>query len=342
MRAGFAVMAAGMVAGVLAAAAPAAQAGVTLDEVKARGSVRCGVNELGKALGTLSPEGQWVGFYPEFCRAVAAAVVGDKDAVDYIMISTADRFDAVRSGAVDILSEASTMTLSRDASGLDFPAIIFHDGQGFLTYGRDGVTSMDQLKGQRICVQGVSTSEDNLRDLNASAKMGWEIMSFTTIEGAYSAFFGRQCMAMSTDALILGSMRLSLAPNPADYVLLDQRISHEPIGPVTRDDDPEWTAVVRWTFNAMFQGEELGVTSANADTMRASGPLEARRLLGAEGDLGATLGLDSAWAYRVIKQVGNYAEVYDRTIGPGSEFNLPRGRNALTKDGGLLWAAPHR
>lgn len=329
-------------AGVMALAASAAQAGPTLDEVMARGSVRCGVNELGKALGTLSPEGKWIGFYPEFCRAVAAATVGDADAVDFIMVSTLDRFDALRDNAFDVLSEASTMTLTRDGAGLDFPAVIFHDGQGFLVYAKGGAASLDGLKGKRICVQGETTSRDNLIDFNTASGMNMEVMTFTTIEGAYSAFFSRQCDAMSTDTLILGSMRLSLAPNPTDYVLLDDRISHEPIGPVTRDSDPEWTQVVRWVFNAMFQAEELGITSANADAMRANGSLDARRLLGAEGELGKALGLDEAWAYRIVKQVGNYAEVYDRTIGPGSDFNLPRGRNALVKNGGLLWSPPMR
>lgn len=340
MRAGVATVVAGAMA--LVAAAADAQAGPTLDEVMARGSVRCGVNELGKALGTLSPEGKWVGFYPEFCRAVAAATVGDADAVDFIMVSTLDRFDALRGGAFDILSEASTMTLSRDAAGLDFPAVIFHDGQGFLVYAKGGAASIDGLKGKRICVQGETTSKDNLEEFNEAAGLNLEVMTFTTIEGAYSAFFGRQCDAMSTDALILGSMRLSLAPNPTDYVLLDDRISHEPIGPVTRDTDPDWTEIVRWVFDAMFQAEALGVSSANVDTMRADGPVEVRRLLGAEDSLGAALGLDEAWAYRIIKQVGNYGEVYDRTIGPGSDFNLPRGRNALLKDGGLLWSPPLR
>lgn len=331
-----------LAAGLMLVGASGAQAGPILDEVKARGSVRCGVNELGKALGTLSPEGQWVGFYPEFCRAVAAAVTGDKDSVDFVMVSTIDRFNAVRSGAVDMLSEASTLTLTRDAVGMDFPAIIFHDGQGFLTYAKDGMTSVNDLKGKRVCVQGMATSNDNLRELSVSSGLDLEVMTFTTIEGAYAAFFGRQCEAMSTDSLILGSMRLSLAPNPADYVLLDDRISHEPISPVVPDSDPEWVAVVRWVFNAMFNAEELGVTQANVDAMRADGPADVRRLLGVEGDMGPALGLDGAWAYRVIKQVGNYADVYDRTIGRGSEFNLPRGRNALVKDGGLLWSPPLR
>ncbi len=331
-----------LAAGLMLAGATGAQAGATLDEVKARGSVRCGVNELGKALGTLSPEGQWVGFYPEFCRAVAAAVTGDKDSVDFVMVSTLDRFDAVRAGAVDLLSEASTVTLTRDAADMDFPAVIFHDGQGFLTYAKDGMTAIKDLKGKRVCVQGMTTSNDNLRDFATSSGLNVDVMTFTTIEGAYAAFFGRQCEAMSTDSLILGSMRLSLAPNPADYVLLDERISHEPIGPVVGDTDPEWTEVVRWVFNAMFNAEELGVTQANVDAMRADGPVDVRRLLGVEGDMGPALGLDGAWAYRVIKQVGNYADVYDRTIGPGSEFNLPRGRNALIKDGGLLWSPPLR
>lgn len=332
-----------LAAGVMLAAAPSgAQAGDVLDEVKARGSVRCGVNELGRALSTLGPEGQWVGFYPEFCRAVAAAVTGDKENVDFVMVSTADRFEAVRSGSIDLLSEASTVTLTRDAEGLEFPVTVFHDGQGFLTYVRDGVKEMAGLKGKRVCVQGAATSDANLRDLNTVAGLDLEVMTFTTIEGAYSAFFSRQCEAMSTDALILGSMRMSLAPNPEDYVLLDERISHEPIGLATASADPEFSDVVRWVVHAMLHAEALGITQDTADAMRAGGSLEAQRMLGAGDDLGAALGLDSAWAYRVIKQVGNYGEVYDRTIGPGSEFSLPRGRNALVKDGGLLWAPPLR
>ncbi|MBW7852454.1 MAG: amino acid ABC transporter substrate-binding protein [Rhodospirillales bacterium] len=319
-----------------------ANAGTTLDEVRARGFVRCGVTELGESLTTLNASGRWVGFYTDFCRAVAAAVTGDAKNVEFVMVSTGVRFDALRASAMDLLSEASTWTMTRDVAGLEFAAVTFHDGQAFMVYAPDGITSVDQLKGKTVCVPDLGTSPQNLRDFAREKNLGIVPLPFATIEGAFQAFFDRQCKAISTDSLILGSVRLSLAPDPAQYRMLDARISHEPLGLVVRDNDVAWADIVRWTFFAMVRAEELGITSQNADDMRRSGVIEVRRLLGIEEPVAKEFGLDPEWGYRVVKQVGNYAEVYDRALGPKTAFGMARGRNALVKNGGVLWAPPIR
>lgn len=329
-----------MVAGSLLASAPA-QAGATLDAVRERGTVRCGVTELGQTLSTMSASGDWVGFYAEVCRAFAAAVTGRPQDAEFIMVSTSNRFDGLRDGVFDVLNEPSTITMTRDAAGLEFATTLFHDGQGFLTYGPDAVKTPADLAGKAVCVQGNSTSVNNLRDYAAARNLNLNIMEFGTIEGAYSAFFGHQCAALSTDSLILASMRASLAPNPKDYVLLDDRISHEPLGPVVRDDDAAWEDVIRWTINVLLAAEDLGITAANAEALRTGGTAAQQRLLDGAGQADA-MGLMPGWPVRVITQVGNYGEIFDRTIGHKAGLDMPRGRNALIRDGGLMWAPPVR
>ncbi|MBF0305885.1 MAG: amino acid ABC transporter substrate-binding protein [Alphaproteobacteria bacterium] len=314
----------------------------TLDAVRARGVVRCGVTELGQLLSTMDLDGRWVGFYSDFCRAVAAATTGRAENVEFVLTSVSERFDLVRRGAIDLLSEASTWTMSRDGDGLAFPGIYFMDGQAALVRRDTGFKSLADMKGRTVCVQDASTSIENLRDADAAQKLGLDIRPFATIEGAYEAFFARRCEALSTDAIILASMREFLAPNPAEYVLLPDRISKEPISPVVRENDSRWEDAVRWTLFALISAEELGVTSANAESMRATGSQEAKRLLGAVPGLGKRLGLDDAWAFRVIAQVGNYGEVFERSLGAKSAFKMQRGMNDLASRGGALWAPPVR
>ena len=312
----------------------------TLDVVKARGSVRCGVTDLGQALSQLDVNGRWVGFYAEFCRAVAAAVTGAAENVDFVQVSAADRFDVLRSGGIDLLSDASTWTLGRQADHLVFAGTDFMDGQSFLTLRQANLNKVDDLKGRKVCVRANSTSVDNLRDESAARGLDVQIMEFTTIEGAYSAFFGRQCDAITNDSLVLASQRQFLAPNPQDYVLMNERISREPLGPVVRENDARWENVVAWTRHGLIAAEQLGVTSANVDTMAHTGTKEALRLLGTQPGLGAKLGVDELWAYRIVKQVGNYGEVFDRTV--GAHLHVERGPNALVSKGGILWAPPVR
>lgn len=328
-------------AGLLSLAAAAASAS-TLDTVRERGAVRCGVTELGQLLSTINVEGRWIGFYSEFCRAVAAATTGSADNVDFVLVAIQDRFKVVRDSDVDLLAEASTWTLARDGEGLTFAGSYFMDSQGFLARRASGLNGLADMKGRKVCVQDNTTSIDNVREVNAVRGLGMEVKAFGTIEGAYAAFFGHQCDALSTDRMILASMRQLLAPNPDDYVLLPDRISKEPIGPVVRENDSRWEDAVRWTLFAMIAAEELGVTQANAAQQRGSGTGEARRLLGGTPGFGAKLGLPDDWAFNVVAQVGNYGEVFERSLGAQSLLKMERGLNDLWSRGGLLWAPPIR
>jgi general L-amino acid transport system substrate-binding protein len=332
----------GLAIGLAAGSAPAATDApeTTLAVVKARGAVRCGVTDLGQALSQLDVNGRWVGFYAEFCRAVAAAVTGSADNVDFVQVSAADRFNVLRGGSIDLLSDASTWTLGRQTDHLVFAGTDFMDGQSFLTLRQANLTRMADLKGRKVCVRANSTSVENLRDESAARGLDIQIMEFTTIEGAYAAFFGRQCDAITNDSLVLASQRQFLAPNPQDYVLMSERISREPLGPVVRENDVRWQNVVEWTLHGLIAAEQLAITSANVDAMAKSGTKEAQRLLGTQPGLGAKLGLDETWAYRIVKQVGNYGEIFDRTL--GAQLHVERGPNALVSKGGILWAPPVR
>lgn len=331
-----------LAAGLLAMASAAAAQTSTLETVRARGAMRCGVTELGQLLSTINVEGRWIGFYSEFCRAIAAATTGSADNVDFVLVAIQDRFKVVRDGDVDVLAEASTWTLARDDEGLTFAGNYFMDSQGFLVRRAAGLKGLADMKGRKICVQDNTTSIDNVREVNAVRGLGMDVKAFGTIEGAYAAFFGHQCESLSTDSMILTSMRQLLAPNPDDYLLLPDRISKEPIGPVVRENDSRWEDAVRWTLFAMIAAEELGITQANAAEQRRTGTGEARRLLGGEPGFGAKLGLSEDWAFNVITQVGNYGEVFERSLGGQSLLKMERGLNDLWSRGGLLWAPPIR
>lgn len=318
---------------------PQASAG-TLEEVTARGVIRCGVSEYGPALTAMNENGQWAGFYTDFCRAFAAATLGNARAVDFVSVSSLDRFEALRQKAVDVLSEASTWTSERDLGGLAFPATSMMDGQGFLVRRDGGISGLDQLKGRRICVISHATSVGGLNRVNKVRNLGFKIQEYSSIQGSFAAFFDRQCDAVSTDGIILASLRQQLAPNPADYVLLPERITREPLSPVVLKNDRRWEDIIRWTILATIAAEELGITSTNVKQHLNSTDPEIRRLLGLDGDMGARLGLDKAWAMRVIEQVGNYGEIYNRNL--TKVLGLDRGQNALSSQGGILWSPPFR
>ncbi|MBI1206262.1 MAG: transporter substrate-binding domain-containing protein [Azospirillum sp.] len=315
----------------------------TLDTVKQRGVLRCGITENGRGLATLDENGRWVGFFPDFCRAVATATSGSTENLEFVNVSVGNRFDALREGAVDLLAEASTWTLGRDAGlKLSFAGLYFFDGQGFLVHTSLHAGHINQLHGASVCVQTATTTVKNLADYDRLNNLGLKILAFETVEGTYAAFFSRQCQIVTDDSSALVSLRFTQAQDPAAYVLLPEIISKEPLSPVVRDDDPAWADIVRWVLFAMIAAEERGAHSGNVERVRDGSDPEMRRLLGREPGLGAVLGLDEDWGFRIIRDVGNYGEIFDRNLGQGSPLKLERGYNALWTKGGLLWAPPVR
>lgn len=320
------------------------QAGATLDAVKERDAVRCGVNTGLAGFAMADDKGQWSGLDVAYCRAVAAAVLGDAKKVQFVPLSAQARFTALQSGEIDVLSRNTTWTLTRDASlGLNFAGVTFYDGQGFMVPKDIGVESIKELDGAAICVQSGTTTELNLADYFRTHGMSFKPVVFEGYEESLTAFFGGRCQVYTTDMSGLAAIRTVNAPNPDDYVILPETISKEPLGPVVRRGDDEWFAISKWVLFALIQAEESKVTSDNVDDMKrdSKNPV-IRRLLGTSGDMGDKLGLDADWAYRAIDQVGNYGEVFERNVGAASPIGLKRGRNALWIDGGLMYPMPIR
>ncbi len=254
------------------------------------------------------------------------------DAVEYVQLNTQTRFDALRGGEVDVMVANTTLTLSRDAgAGMKFAGIYYYDGQGFMAHRAVAPASLAQRPTATVCVTTNTTTEYNLNEVRAARKLALEILPFRSIEEMFNAFFARRCDLVTTDRIALASQRVSRAPKPADFVILPDIISKEPLGPVTRDDDQAWNEIVAWTLNAMLTAEEKGITTANVDDMRQSKDQEIRRL-----------GLDEKWAYNIIKQVGNYGEIFERNLGGKSPLALERGQNALWSSGGLMYSPPFR
>ncbi|WP_395666995.1 amino acid ABC transporter substrate-binding protein [Methylocella sp.] len=321
-------------------AAPA-QAGL-LEQVKKRGNLVCGAN-LGVA-GFCLPDdkGRWTGIDVDFCRAVAAAIFDDPDKVKFLPLSAKDRFTALQSGEVDILSRNTTWTLSRETGqGFLFAGIVYYDGQGFLARKSLNLSSALELSGASICVQQGTTTELNLADFFRGNNMKYEPVNFASADEAMRAFESGRCDAFTSDASGLYVERLKL-PNPDDAAVLPEIISKEPLGPAVRQGDDEWFNLVKWTLFALVNAEELGVTSQNVDEKTKSDRPEIRRLLGLEGNFGEGLGLGADWAYRIVKHVGNYGEIFDRNLGEGSRLKIKRGVNALWIRGGLQYAPPIR
>lgn len=322
---------------------PHAWAGKTLDAVKQRGQLQCGVSTGVAGFSAPDDKGHWFGFDVDFCRAVAAAVLGDADKVAFTPLNAQLRLTALQSGQVDMLSRNTTWTLTRDASlGLHFTAITYLDGQGFLVPKKLKVGSAKQMKNAQVCVQAGTTTEKNLADYSRANKLGIKPVVFDTYEAGFKALFAGRCQAYTADASALASVRNKEAPNPDDYMILPELISKEPLGPAVRRGDDEWFAIVKWTVFALQEAEELGITKANADQMKASTDPAVQRLMGTGEDMGKLLGLDKAWAFRAVKAVGNYGEIFERNIGAQSPLKLPRGANKLWSQGGLIYPPPVR
>jgi len=321
-----------------------AVAGTTLEAVQQRGFLQCGVRDIGAGLSYVNEAGDWAGFFPDYCRAVAAATLGSAEAVDFVLTDAGNRFETVASGTVDALISNSTWTLRRDASlGLDWTGVLYYDGQGFLAHRSLGVKNLGEVGAATVCVQAAgTTTEKNLAEYISLKNPKMTAMTFQSLEGRRSAFVRRRCDMITTDRLLLVDLKISREPNPGDFVLLPEVISKEPLGPVVRDDDPQWFDIVKWVIYATVAAEEKGVTSANVAAMRGSEDPEVRRLLGVDPGLGEILGLDEAWAARVIEQVGNYGEIFERNLGKNTPLGLERGLNALWTEGGLMYAPPLR
>jgi len=327
----------------IAAAASPAWAGKTLDAVKARGQLVCGVNTSGPGFSNADSQGKWTGLDVDFCKAVAAAVLNDASKVKFVPLNSQQRFTSLQAGEVDVLSRNSTWTLTRDASlGIVFTGINYYDGQGFMVPKKVKIESAKKMNGATVCVQAGTTSEKNVADYFGANNMKYKPVVFDTAEAITSAFFAGRCQVYTTDMSDLAGARTK-APKADDYVILPEVISKEPLGPSVRRGDDEWFEIVRWTLFAMLEAEEHGLTQANVDEQKTSNKdPNVQRFLGVSEDTGKLLGLDKEWAYRIVKQVGNYGESFERNLGPKSPVGLPRGVNNLWTKGGLMYAPPIR
>ncbi|MEJ0076900.1 MAG: amino acid ABC transporter substrate-binding protein [Alphaproteobacteria bacterium] len=325
--------------GLLASAAASSQ---TLKAVKERGAVSCGVSQGVIGFSAQSEEKAWTGIDADFCRALAAAIFDDTSKVEFVPLSADERFQALQAKTIDVLSRNSTWTMARETElGLLFAGVNFYDGQGFLVRHARNMTSALELTGSKICVQSGTTTELNLRDYFAANGMRYEAMPAATLEEALAAYIAGRCDVLTADASALHGERLK-TPQPADHDILPEIISKEPLGPAVRQDDVQWFNIVKWVNFAMLDAEELGVSSETIDAALTSANPEMKRLVGVEGNFGEQLGLTRDWAVRIIRRVGNYAEVYDRNIGVKSKLGIPRGINQLWTSGGILYAPPIR
>jgi len=314
----------------------------TLAAVQDKGFVQCGVT--GGVVGFSAPDSNnnWSGLEVDFCRAVAAAVFDDPDAVRYTPLTSQERFAALSAGEIDILSRTTTWTMSRDTDlGISFIGTMYYDGQGFMVRAEDGIESALDLSGAAICIESGTTTELNAADYFAANGMDFTPVVFTDQDEVVNAFEDGRCDVYTTDASALASERVRLG-SPDDYIILPEIISKEPLGPVVRQGDDQWFKINRWVYFALLEAEELGVTQANVDEMLGSDNPAVRRLLGVEGEFGTPIGLPNDWAYRIIKHIGNYGESYARHVGPETDIGLERGLNALWNQGGLQYAPPIR
>jgi len=325
--------------GALAIGATGVAQADTLDDVKSRGYLKCGVSTGAFGLSYTDDSGRWQGIDVEYCRALAAAIFGDKEKVKFTPLTTKNRFTSLQSGEIDVLSRNTTWTLSRDTDlGLDFVGVTWYDGQGFLVSDKIGVDSAQELDGAAVCIQPGTTTELNLADYFKANGISYEPVTTETQDDALKALKAGRCDVFTTDATGLAGVKASF-PNPDAWIILPEIISKEPLGPVVRHGDSAWGDVARWTLNTIIVAEELGITSYNIDRFKTSKNGEILRLLGVEGDLGKFLGIRSDFGYQIIKQVGNYAQIYDKTV---ALTGLPRGLNVQWTEGGLLYAPPFR
>lgn len=320
-----------------------AQAGATFDKVKQAGQVVCGVNPGLAGFAMPDNQGHYTGLDVDICRALAAALFGDATKVKYVPLTAQQRFTALQSGEVDVLSRNTTWTLQRDTDlGLNFTVVVYYDGQGFMVAKKLGVKSAKELNGATICVQPGTTTELNLADYFRANKIEFKPVVIEKLDEVESAFFSGRCDAYTTDRSGLAATRAGRASNPEDYVILPEVISKEPLSPAVRQGDDQWNDLVRWVIFALIQAEESGITSKNVDDMLKSDDPNIKRLLGVTPGAGKSLGIDEKWAYSEIKQVGNYGEIFERNVGQGSPLKLDRGINNLWTKGGLMYAMPIR
>jgi general L-amino acid transport system substrate-binding protein len=320
---------------------PAAQA-ATLDRIKERGYLVCGMNLGLTGFAEPDQKGDWKGFDIDYCRALAAAIFGDPKALRFRPASAQDRSTVLQSGEVDVLARNTTWTLTRDVKWGDFIGINYYDGQGFMVPKSLGVTSAKELDGARICIQTGTTTELNLADWFRANGITFQSVVVKTNDEVRATYSAESCDTFTTDVSGLAAVRSTL-PDPSAHIILPEIISKEPLGPLVRHGDDQWADVARWVLNALIIAEELGVTSENAEKMRKTDKRpDVRRLLGVEGDFGQQLGLSKDWAYDAVRHVGNYGEIFERHLGKKTPLGLERGQNALWTDGGLLYAPPLR
>jgi len=328
----------------LLATAPA-HAGKDLEAIKSRGALVCGVNTALAGFSAADSQGKWSGMDVDYCRALAAAILSDANKVRFSPLTAQQRFTALQSGEIDVLSRNTTWTLTRDASlGMHFVGVNFYDGQGFMVPKSLNVKSAKELKGATVCVQSGTTTELNLTDYSRANNLQMKPVVFEKVEAATGAYFAGRCQVYTTDASGLASVRGKEATKPEDHVILPELISKEPLGPAVRRGDDEFLAIARWTLFALIEAEEYGITQANVDQMKkdSKNPGIMRLLGSGTEDLGKALGLDKEWAYRAIKAVGNYGEQFERHVGPTTAIGLPRGTNNLWTNGGIMYAPPVR
>lgn len=315
----------------------------TLDIVKDRGVLHCGVTTGFAGFSAPDSEGEWQGLDVDMCRAIAAATLGDANKIKPVPLNSQQRFTALQSGEVDVLTRNTTVTQQRDtALGAIHAGVNFYDGQGFLVSKSLGVSSAHELDGATVCMQTGTSNENNMADWARTHNINYQPVVIEQFNEVVNAFATGRCDVFTTDASGLASIRISRLENPDDYAVLPEIISKEPLGPFVRQGDDGWLNVVKWTLNAMVAAEEFGVTSRNVDQMLDSDNPEIRRLLGVTPGAGQNMGLDEKWAYNIIKQVGNYGESFERTVGMESPLRIQRGLNAQWKNGGLMYALPIR
>lgn len=315
----------------------------TLDVVKSRGTIICGVSQGVVGFSNPDEKGNWTGLDTDYCRALAAIIFDDVTKTKFVPLSAKDRFTALQSGEIDILTRNSTFTMSRDTQlGLNFPVVNYYDGQAFLVRKSLNIKSAMELNGASICTQTGTTTELNAADFFRTNNLKYEIVVFVTNDDVIKAYDAGRCDAYTTDSSGLYSERYKTT-NPDDHIILPEIISKEPLGPAVRHGDDQWSDILRWTHYALLNAEELGITQANVEEkMKTDERPDAKRLLGTEGNYGETLGLTKDWAVRLVKAVGNYGEIFERNVGESSRLKIKRGLNALPKDGGLQYAPPIR
>ncbi len=320
-----------------------AWAGPTLDKIKQAGTLVCGVNTGVAGFGQPDSQGRYSGFDIDICKAIAAATLGDPEKVKYVPLTAQQRFTALQSGEIDILSRNTTYTLQRDAElGLNFAPVVFYDGQGFMVPKMLGVKSAKELNGATVCVQPGTTTELNLADYFRANNMQFKPLVIEKLDEVVSAYLSGRCDVITTDRSGLAAIRTGRTPNPDEHVVLPETISKEPLAPAVRQGDDQWTDIVRWVVYALIEAEEKGITPQNLDEKVKSEDPEVKRMLGATPGMGKALGLDEKWVYNAIKAVGNYGQIFERNVGAQSPLKLDRGLNDLWTRGGLIYAIPIR